>query len=886
VAIAPGTRIGGYEVGALIGAGGMGEVYRARDTRLGRDVAIKVLAPHIAADRDGVVRFEREARALASLNHPNIAAIYDVVEQDGLPALVLELVEGETLADRIALAPLPITVSVDYAKQIADALDAAHEAGIVHRDLKPGNVKITEDGRVKVLDFGLAKAVAVAAGRSPDDDPSNSPTITVHGISQNVILGTAAYMSPEQARGRRLDKRTDIWAFGCVLFEMLTGKRAFTGETTSDVIAAIIERPPDLSALPAATPAQVRRVIERCLEKDSKRRARDIADVRDELDRPSVIETPPPRTSLVYALAMIATIAGIAAVLLWRSRPEPGAEPPAIELAITPPPGHSLVPLPAAPSPDGRYVAFNARDEKRVAAIFVRSLDAAASRRIGGTDGATTPPVWSPDGRSIAFFAGGVWKRVDINGGPPISIVANIQANLGASWGSGDVLLLSPANRTSLFKVPIGGGGSLQPVTTLNNERENSHRWPHFLPDGRHFLFTVRSDSPDRLGIRLGSLDSTDVRALANVASAAVYAEPGWLLFVTPDQVLMAQPIDPATWTLRGQARPVVGPVRYNGPSFLGSFDVSPRGGVLTYLAASRSASTLEWFDRTGKPLGRIGPERDYRSVRQSRDGRLITVELPDPQLGTRDIWLLDAATQSLSRLTTSPATDWRGVISPDGKTMAYASDRTGTSSLFRTGLAAPGNDELVLRAPETGVFPTDWSADGRYVFAMVDDVTGAPRRLILMVPAAGGSAVPLAEGGQQRLMMPRVSPDGNRVAFTSSDGGPPELYVMSLRDRARLLVSSGGGTNPVWGPDGNELFFVNARAELMRATFSGGSLSGRPQVLFRPCDGVGRTFTPVTTEWTYDVSADGTRFLAICDPSDSLPSAINVIVNWQSKLK
>jgi Tol biopolymer transport system component len=329
-----------------------------------------------------------------------------------------------------------------------------------------------------------------------------------------------------------------------------------------------------------------------------------------------------------------------------------------------------------------------------------------------------------------------------------------------------------------------------------------------------------------------------------------------------------------------------VGPVRYNGPSFLGSFDVSPRGGVLTYLAASRSASTLEWFDRTGKPLGRIGPERDYRSVRQSRDGRLITVELPDPQLGTRDIWLLDAATQSLSRLTTSPATDWRGVISPDGKTMAYASDRTGTSSLFRTGLAAPGNDELVLRAPETGVFPTDWSADGRYVFAMVDDVTGAPRRLILMVPAAGGSAVPLAEGGQQRLMMPRVSPDGNRVAFTSSDGGPPELYVMSLRDRARLLVSSGGGTNPVWGPDGNELFFVNARAELMRATFSGGSLSGRPQVLFRPCDGVGRTFTPVTTEWTYDVSADGTRFLAICDPSDSLPSAINVIVNWQSKLK
>jgi len=881
-----GTRIGGYEIGSLLGAGGMGEVYRARDTRLGRDVAIKILSPRIASDRDAVLRFEREARALATLNHPNIAAIYDAIESGGQPALVLELVDGQTLADRIAATRrLTVDEAIEYAKQIAEALDVAHEAGIVHRDLKPGNIKITDDGRVKVLDFGLAKAVAAASGESSGANLANSPTITVHGTHQGVILGTAAYMSPEQARGKRVDKRTDVWAFGCVLFEMLTGKRPFDGETSSDVIAAIIERAPDLSLLPPTTPAHVRRVIERCLEKDPKRRARDIADVLVDCDRISVTETRPRRSLLVPALATIAAIAGIAALLLWRLRPEPGAPPPTIELAITAPPGHSLAPFQAVPSPDGRYVAFIARDEKKLDAVFVRSLDAAVSRRIDGTDGVSSPPVWSPDGRSVAFFAGGVWKRVGIDGGPPISIVANVQANLGASWSSGDVFLLSPANRTSLFKVPIGGGGSLQPVTTLNTETENSHRWPMVLPDGRHYLFTVRSDTPDRLGIKLGALDSTEVRSLVNVASQGVYAQPGWLLFETPDQVLMAQSLDPATWTLRGPARPIVGPVRYTGSSFRGSFDVSLGGSVLTYLAAPRSTSTLEWFDSTGKPLGRIGPERDYRSVRLSRDGKLITVELPDPQVGTREIWLIDAATQSLSRLTTNPATDWRGVISPDGKTVAYASDRAGTSSIFRASLAAPGNDELLLRLPDTGVFPTDWSADGSHVFAMGDDVAGAPRRL-LTVPVRGGSAVSLVEGEQQRLMMPRVSPDGKRLAYSSGEGGPLELYVMSLRDRTRMLVSSGGGTNPVWGRDGNELFFVSAGGELMRATFSGGSLSGRPQGLFRPCVAVGRTFTREPTEWNYDVSADGTRFLVICDPSDSLPSAINVVVNWQSKLR
>jgi len=866
----------------------MGEVYRARDQRLGRDVAIKVLSPKIAADTDALMRFEREARALASLNHPNIAAIYGVEDNGAQPALILELVDGETLADRVARGPVSINDALEYARQIADALDVAHEAGIVHRDLKPGNIKITDDGRVKVLDFGLAKAVAVASGESPDVDPFNSPTVTVHGTHGGVILGTAAYMSPEQARGKRIDKRTDIWAFGCVLYEMLAGSRAFTGETTSDVIAAIIERAPDLNALPRSTPPHVRRVIERCLEKDLKRRARDIADVRAELDAreppPTAAPARAPRTTAM-TLAMLAIIVIVAGVAAWRwPRVPPAKMEEPIEFQFGAPLGYALL-APSAPSPDGRSIAFVARDEKRTSAIFLRSLETATSRRLDGTEGVNNPPTWSPDGESIAFFVGGTWKRMRIDGGPALTIAANVPGNVGASWGSSDVLLVSPNNRTALAQVPVAGG-TLQPQTTLNTETENSHRWPQFLPDGRHFVFTVRSDSPDRLGIKVGALDSSEVRSLVNVASQGVYADPGWLLFVTPDRVLMAQRFDPVTQTLQGSARPVTGPVRYNGPSFNGAFDVSLDGRVLTYVQASRALSTLEWFDRTGSALGRLGPERDYRSVRLSRDGKIAVVELPDAVVGTRDIWVMETATQSLSRFTTNPATDWRGVLSPDGKTIGFASDRAGASAVFRASLANPNDETVLSRIPKTGIFPSDWSADGSQLFASGDAMGGRQRRLI-GIPSDGGAVVTFATTAMGSFDMPRVSPEGDRVAYTSDENGnPADLYVRSIRDQSRVRLSVAGASNPIWGPDGKELFFSNARGELMRATLAGTSLSGTPQPLFRPCASVGRTYTPVPTEWNYDISADGKRFLVICDPPDSVPTAINVIVNWQSKLK
>ena len=882
-----GARIGNYEVIGLIGAGGMGEVYRARDARLGRDVAIKILGPAIAIDRDAVLRFEREARALASLNHPNIAAIYDVVEHDGQAALILELVDGETLADRIARGPIDLDPALAYARQIADALDTAHDSGIVHRDLKPANVKITTADQAKILDFGLAKAVAIASGEPVDVNPANSPTVTVQGTRQGVILGTAAYMSPEQARGKRIDKRTDIWAFGCVLFEMLTGRRAFDGETTSDVIAAIIERSPDLMLLPPSTPAQFRRTLERCLAKDPRRRARDIGDVRHELDAPEAptIATPPRSrgTLPVAVLCAVATIAIAAAVWRWRDgRPAAVATP--VEFSFGAPAGYTLLPSRSAVSPDGRYIAFLARDQKQVPSLFLRPVDSSEARRLAGTEGAVNAPAWSPDARSIAFFAGGAWRRINIDGGPAVTIVANMAANLGASWGTGDVLLLAPANRTSLAHVPVSGG-TLQPATTLDAEKENSHRWPHLLPDGRHFLFTVRSDSAERLGIKIGSLDGRDTRLLVNAASPGVYADPGWLVYVTPDAALMAQRLDPNTWTLRGTAQPIAGGVAYNGSSFYGMFDASRDGRVLTYLPASSGASTLEWFDRTGKSLGRVGPERPYLSARLARNDGKIAVELADVQLGTRDIWLLDTVTQTLTRFTSHPATDWRATLSPDGSAIAFASDRAGASSVFHASVTSPGTETLLFRTPGVGLFPTDWSADGAHLFVPADDASGRPRQL-LKVPLAGGPAVTLLNNEATDLIMPRASPDGDRIAFVSRVNGEANVDVMSLRDRRRVRASINGGTNPVWGPNGDELFFQSSGGELMRVGLNATTITKPPEALFRPCESVGRRYVSNAADINYDISADGRRFLMICDPSNSVPSAITVVVNWQSKLR
>ena len=889
--LASGAKIGGYEIVALIGAGGMGEVYRARDARLGRDVAIKIVGPAIAGDPEGLRRFEREARMLASLNHPNIAAIYGVDDGHGQPALILELVDGETLAERIARGPIPVTEAVAYARQIAEALDAAHEAGVVHRDLKPGNIKITENGTVKVLDFGLAKAIAAAAAPDPALDPAHSPTVTVHGTKGGVILGTAAYMSPEQARGKPIDKRTDIWAFGCVLYEMLTGTRVFNGETTSDVIAAIIERQPEMSKLPATVTPHLRQVIARCLTKDQRQRARDIGDVRVELDAssaaavsgPSSPRSPWSRTRLIVASTIAIAIVMVAAYGGWRSRQSSTARAP-MEFSFAAPTG-SLAVFPAVPSPDGRRIAFIVREESGATSIWLRSLEAITSRKIDGSQGANGLMFWSPNGRSLGFTADGMLKHLPVDGGPVVTIAPGVM-NLGASWNANDEIIVAPVNRGPIMRVPASGGEPVA-VTRLDPAKENSHRWPHFLPDGRHFLFTVRSDKPENQGIKVGSLDSPEIKRLVNAPSPGIFVEPGLLLYVTADAVLMAQPFDLKTLSLTGVPRPVTDNVRHVGPSAGAFFAASRDGSVLTSLPRTRAQARLVWFDCQGRELGALGPERNYGDLRISPDGRHVAVVVTDDRYATRDLWIVDVATNALTRVTSNPATDWRPVWAPDGSTLVFASDRAGLSSVFRVDTATQGGETLLYRA-NGGAFPSDWSRASDRLTIQVDDADGRPTAIHIVRPDGSAAAPPIT--GSSRLNFPRFSPEGDRISFQDDATGAFETYVMSLADGRRIRVSTEGGLNSMWSRSGQELFYVTPEGEVMSVALSAKTTgaASAPARLFRPCQTArgAQLFAAVATELIIDVASDGSRFLARCDPADSIPAAVTVATDWQARLR
>jgi len=875
--LAPGKRIGGYEILALIGAGGMGEVYRARDARLGRDVAIKIVSPAVAADADGLRRFEREARMLASLNHPNIAAIYGVEDHGDQPALILELVEGQTLADRIARGPWRIDEALACAKQIADALDTAHEAGIVHRDLKPGNIKISESGTVKVLDFGLAKAIAAASAPDLATDPAQSPTVTVKGTRGGVILGTAAYMSPEQARGKAIDKRTDIWAFGCVLYEMLTGRRAFAGETTSDVIAAILERQPDLSTLPASIPARIRHVIVRCLEKDPKRRARDIADVSAELDAP-LAEVPATRRGRWWPLAaasVAAMLAGIAAVT-W---PVSAPDAPTVALTLTTEAGTTLSigGGAAAVSPDGSRIAYPAVDGTGRSGIWWRAIDATSATRLVGTDDAIGQPFWSPDGRHVGFVAESAIKRVPIAGGPVAVITTLTGGNLGATWNDDDVIVFPRANRSGLFRVPASGGDG-EPISRLDPERENSHRWPHFLPDGDHFLFTTRSDRPENNLLSVGSLRSQVVKALRPALSNAVYSK-GHLLFVDRG-ALMAQPFDAAALLLTGEPVAVVAAVAHNLSSSQGFLSASHDGRVVTYRTGSPPAWHLMWFDRRGTHVGSAGEARAYDGVRLSPDRQSIAFDMTDGETGRRDVFVMPVSGGTPRRLTSHPATDWHPVWSPDGSQIAFASDRAGQSTVFRKAVDG-GSDEALAYRGRSGAFARDWSRDGRTLLVDVDEEVGGRSA---MVSLADGQATPVLDGSSNEVGFGRISPDGRWIAHEAFANGRREIFVSSLAgDRAsqRFRLSTNGGILPNWRADGGEIYYETGVGDVMAATVSGGArlTVTQPIKLFSLC----QSTTPPTVyrgAGQLNPLPDGTRFLARCAVPDA-SEAYGVLLNW-----
>jgi Tol biopolymer transport system component len=876
VSLTPGTRIGPYEVTAKIGAGGMGEVYKATDTNLKRAVAIKVLPTTVAGDTERLARFQREAEVLAALNHPNIAQIHGLEKSDGITALVMELVEGPTLADRIVHGAVPLDEALPIAKQIAEALEAAHEQGIVHRDLKPANVKVRPDGTVKLLDFGLAKPT--------NDDAaafSEAPTVLLE-TRTGVVLGTVAYMSPEQARGRAVDGRTDIWAFGCVLYELLTGRRAFNGGTPSDTLAAVLDREPDWSVVPAGTPAGIRRLLRRCLEKDPKRRLHHIADARGEIDD---IHAEPEPTGLVKERSRYRAL-GIAAILLglilggyllmnvvWL-RPRDTVR----QFVLLPPEGQAfgtsvLDRTPSfAISADGERLAFVATSSSGRRQLWLRRMADLTAEPISGTEGASWP-FWSPDGTSIAFFADQKLKRVQLGAGAATT-VADAVDGAGGTWNRDGVILFAPSARSGLFRVSELGGTPI-PVTQLDRSLDRGHVRPQFLPDGRHFLYLVRATAP-RGGIHVGSIDSPETKQLLTTRERALYAPPGHLLFLQ-DGLLMAQSFDAQTLRLSGDAVTVAQSVAFSSVDGRVAYDVSETG-ALVYRSSGILATTQPiWVDRSGKTVATVGPPGDYQAASLSPDRSKLAVELHDLRTATGDIWILDLLRGPMTRSTFDGAHNNRAIWSPDGSGLVFAGRADIANLVYKTSESSGSGEPLL--PPGTEREPTDWSADGRSIlFHEVGEKTG---RDLWVLQMPDRKPVPFLQS-QFNEQTARFSPNGRWVAYVSNETGRDEVYVRSFPEATgRRQISVNGGQAPRWAGDGKELFFIEKDNSVVAVAVSSSERfeAGVPQRLFT---------TDMRNGAEGWFSVDGQRFLIIPTPPGPVPAAppLTVVLDWTSLLK
>ena len=912
MSLTTGARLGPYEIVAPIGAGGMGEVYRATDTKLNRDVALKILPDSFANDPDRLARFQREAQVLASLNHPSIAHIYGLEESGGVRALVMELVEGEDLAQRLVRGPIPLDEALPIAKQIAEALEAAHEQGIIHRDLKPANVKVRPDGTVKVLDFGLAKAMepASALRASAGQALSQSPTFTTPAMTQaGMILGTAAYMSPEQARGATVDKRADLWAFGVVLWEMLPGTRLFEGATVSDTLAAVLRAEPDWTALPAATPAPIRRLLRRCLDKDRKRRLDSAAAARLEIEEASTAPATADgaaavvgrRTDVVTshrvawsaAAVLLVACASLTAVLVLRATPP---SPATISFDVNPPPG-PVGGLQIALSPDGKHLAAGVTGDKAVA-LWIRALDQVNGRILPGAEGHTFP-FWSPDSRFIGFFAGGKLKKMDLSGAPSQTLadVAG-RGGRGGTWNRDDVIVFEPGPGP-LFRVSASGG-TPAPVTALDASRQEiAHEHPFFLPDGRHFLYLAVSRKPEDSAIYVGALDLTERKRLLSSNVKAIFAPPGYLLFArhgtesVAEGTLMAQRFDPARLELEGDPFPVAENVGINELNGAAGFAVSENGilahrsgGALSTAALTR----LTWFDRNGRSLSMMGEPGRYRNPRLSPDGTRVVVETRDGS-PNGDLSLLDSRGVA-TRFTFDPGVNNSAVWSPDGNRIAWTNGSGGGTLLYQKASSNIGKEEkLALEAGSWVV--DDWLPAGDALLFHDGNGAGASPGLRLLPLAGGGGARTIGDA-HAFLTHARVSADGHWVAFTGSDSGKSEIYVQNFpTPTGRWRVSTGGGIQPVWRRDGKELFYIAPDGKLMAAPLKLAQTAepGTPVPLFDTH--VERGGTQVGGFWhQYDVTPDGTRFLvnALLEPAAGAVPApvepITVIVNWVAGLK
>ena len=857
----------------------MGEVYRARDNRLGRNVAIKILPALFTSDPERLARFEREARILASLNHPNIAAIYGLEDASGVRALVLELVEGETLADRIVHG-LTVPEALDIARQVADALDAAHEKGIVHRDLKPGNVMITRDGVVKVLDFGLAKSTDATSRSVPD--VTHSPTLTVEATRGGVMLGTAAYMSPEQARGQVVDKRTDIWAFGCLLYEMLAGHRVFPGETVTDTLAAIIERQPDWKALPEDTPSSVSRLLYRCLQKDTRTRLRDIADVRFDLNEgatpKSSLEPRPEMQRVPRVTLRIAAIAGTLVVVAgaggWAARDRLSSAStasiaaPEVRLQIPTPP--TTDPASLAISPDGRRIVFVATSQGR-ASLWLRSLDDVEARPIAGTTDAEFP-FWSPDGASLGFFADRQLKRLDLAVGT-VWTLAPAEGGRGGTWNHDGIIVFQPTpGQSALRRVSADGGDSMELST-------GEGRFPQFLPDGNHFVFsrTYGASDVETRGLYIGSLDETAPKRLVELAdSAGVLSSSNHVLFVRQG-TLFAQAIDLVTLETAGVPFAVASGMRVNPPLWLSPIASSRAGPILYRTGSAGGVRQFAWFDRTGRELSKVGePIAGMLSPALSPDGQRLAIHRSVN--GNTDIWLLDTARGVSSRLTTDDAAEFYPLWTPDGRGVVFTKGTSGLISKRFDG------SEAATRFLEVGTSgATDWSSDGRFIAYTVD----GPSRDVWAASVDRTRKFPVTST-QFNERDAQFSPDGQWIAYTSDETGRDEIYAQRFPESDhRVQISNGGGGMVRWRRDGRELFYIDLTGRLMsvsiRLTAGSGPLAASaPSVLFQT-----RIGGPVQTNSRQQFMAtpDGQRFL-MNTLAEEEAEPITILLNWSEELK
>ena len=884
--ISAGTRLGPYEVSTPIGVGGMGEVYKARDMRLDRTVAIKVLPQHLSSSPAVRQRFEREAKTISQLSHPHICALYDVGNQDGVEFLVMEYLEGETLAERLARGPLPLEQTLRFGIEVADALEKAHRQGIVHRDLKPGNVMLTKSG-VKLLDFGLARALVPSSSAS-----ALTALPTEAGISpltqEGAILGTFQYMAPEQLEGKPADARTDIFAFGAVLYEMATGRRAFTGSGQASLIGAILHTdPPPISKIEPTTPAALDRIVRTCLAKDPEDRWQSVGDAGKELKwiaegatsmhAAAPLAPPRRRERLAWTLAAVALLISAISAVFFLRRPQPPHR--ILRFAVAQPEkwafgdGFEI-------SPDATELVFDAAADGK-SMLWQRRLDSFQPRVIPGTEGASFP-FWSPDGQSLGFFADGKLKRIPATGGPVQSITEASLAR-GGAWTRDGRILFAPSSTSPLMLVDASGG-PVSAATRLETARgETGHRWPFILPDGRHFLFLARNNESDKEAICAGSLDSKEKKILLVSNSRPFYVPDGYLLYAR-DHVLVAHKFDARTLTLSGNPIPLVEdmePVGVSGPT--GFVRATVSGGILAFRRENLQRSQLTWYDRSGKPLSTAGPAGGFADLVLSPDGTRVAVLRTDPRSRANDLWTLDLARENLTRLTFNPSEHLMPRWSSDGKKILFSSNRPGSTGVFWK-LASGGPDEMFLKT-DRATFVDDWSRDGRFIlYESLDPKTGYDLWAVPM-PGPGVPFPYVVAPGRQRNA--RFSPDGRWVAYVSDETGRPEIYVQPFPPTGgKWLVSTDGGDQPFWRDDGRELVYVSGKMEVTAAEVRIGETfeASSPHPLF-----------PIRTPYVFGLAtfgaplamtSGGRRFLvnSLVEVGENPP--ILVVANWTADVK